>query len=137
MTLIAIKTRRIQTQILIAKIPDDFGEFLPLPAEMLIAELKKAMPSRPEWDGEGFEFVDWQLVDERIFDDGEGPDFEIKLPTTILGRAKEIGVSPVTLRRWRDVEGIDVWDDAAVRDHVLNQRIYNERIAPKFRNRIK
>lgn len=56
--------------------------------------------------------------------------------TSMADRAKEIGVTTVTLRKWRDLHKVDIFDDEAVRRHIGKQRNWNPAIAPKFKARL-
>jgi adenylate kinase len=48
-------------------------------------------------------------------------------------RAREIGVSTVTLRKWRDERGVDVFDDEAVKRHIARSRNHSFKIAARFK----
>jgi hypothetical protein len=48
-------------------------------------------------------------------------------------RAREIGVSTVTLRKWRDERGVDVFDDDQVRAHIARSRNHSFKIAARFK----
>ena len=52
---------------------------------------------------------------------------------TMAARAAEIGISQLTLRKWRGSHGVDVFDDQAVKRHVAGQRSHNWKIATKFK----
>jgi hypothetical protein len=56
---------------------------------------------------------------------------------TFAVRAAEIGVTTLTLRKWRDDHGVDIFNDAAVISHIAKQKNYNPRIQPKFRHHLK
>jgi hypothetical protein len=52
---------------------------------------------------------------------------------SLTARAKEIGVSIVTLRKWRDERGIAIFDDEAVKRHIAGSRNHSFKIAAKFK----
>ncbi|RYD64465.1 MAG: hypothetical protein EOP83_09685 [Verrucomicrobiaceae bacterium] len=51
-------------------------------------------------------------------------------------RAAEIGVTVVTLRKWRDIHCVDIFDDAAVRSHIGKQRNYIPTLTDRFKTRL-
>jgi hypothetical protein len=52
---------------------------------------------------------------------------------SLTARAKEIGISIVSLRKWRDERGVDVFDDDQVRAHIARSRNHSFKIAAKFK----
>lgn len=52
---------------------------------------------------------------------------------SLTARAKEIGISIVTIRKWRDERGVDVFDDDQVRAHIARSRNHSFKIAAKFK----
>jgi len=55
---------------------------------------------------------------------------------SMADRAKEIGVTTVTLRKWRDFHKVDIFDDDAVRAHIGKQRNWQPQIKPEFKPRL-
>ncbi len=52
---------------------------------------------------------------------------------TMVARAAEIGISQLTLRKWRDERGIAIFDDEAVKRHIGSQRNHSFKIEAKFK----
>ena len=59
--------------------------------------------------------------------------YDPKPEVSFIARAREIGVSVVTLRKWRDEKSLAIFNDAAVRAHIAKQRNHNWAINPKFK----
>lgn len=59
--------------------------------------------------------------------------YEPKPEVSLAARAREIGVSVVTLRKWRDEKSVVIFNDAAIRAHIAKQRNHNWAINPKFK----
>jgi hypothetical protein len=74
---------------------------------------------------------EWEIVDYgvKIAQSPDAPPPSLSMNA----RAREIGVSVVTLRKWRDERAVDVFDDEAVKRHIGSQRNHSFKIAAKFK----
>jgi hypothetical protein len=59
--------------------------------------------------------------------------YDPKPEVSFIARAREIGVSVVTLRKWRDHKSVAIFNDAAIRAHIAKQRNHNWAVNPKFK----
>jgi len=133
MQYISIGIRRVQESVVIIALPKGNEKVTP----EIIAAAAAATLQPEEWDTEG----DLEIVRRVPMDAETAEEFHCYSPFTGANqtwesRAEEIGVSVVTLRKWRDQHGVEVFDDASVKAHVGRQRCYNPRIAAKFKARL-
>jgi hypothetical protein len=121
-------TRRQEGSVII-RVPA--GKFI---TEAHIDEAIAKTMAPDEWDtvgkierGKRYEMEKEEAEEYHYLDPFARPTFAV--------RAAEIGVTTVTLRKWRDA-GIDIFSDEAVKAHISKSRNHSFRINPAFKARL-